>query len=178
MAREQKVKLWNRNGVWVCLIRYNPLTSTNNIEIILKAFHTFYRLISQTAHLRSMSGRAKEKMCHSIKNTWGIISLKLLLMYKTVVCSQAHKYQISRWAYTQGVHIGIFLHNTVIGVNTRNTSFKYTYIFGPICEREPNLPRDLLAAALLHPLWGLYSKYSFHRWILNLHTPDWAAPAP
>ena len=60
---------WLENRRWsfeaemggVCLICYNPHTSTNNIEILLKAFYTFYRLISQTAHLRSMSAKAEKK---------------------------------------------------------------------------------------------------------------------
>lgn len=49
-------------------------------------------------------------------------------MYKTVVCSLAHKYQISLQAYAQGVHISIFLRNTVSGMNFKEhqtpTSFE------------------------------------------------------
>jgi len=43
------------------LVSYNPHTSTNNTEILLKAFYVFDRLISQTAHLRNTSGKAKKK---------------------------------------------------------------------------------------------------------------------
>lgn len=160
--------------VWVQYATTSP--STNNIEIplILPCLQTYLPNSSSKKH----EWKSKEKPCHFIKNTWAIISLKQLLMYQTLVCSQAHKYQIWLRVFTQDVYISICLCNTVIGVNFTQHWFQVHLHALTICEGEPNLPGDLLAASLLHPFWGLYLKCSFHRWTLNHHTPGRAAPVP